>query len=78
MLLLSGDVHWAQLFQMTCKSYTGYNLHEVCSSGMTHIFADSLWRGIEDLMEGHTPRIFSASDINMKLNYATIKIEKAS
>ena len=38
-VFLSGDVHWAQIFSMNCTSYTGYNIYEFCSSGLTHTLA---------------------------------------
>jgi hypothetical protein len=35
--LITGDVHFAQLYQNKCPSLTGQkNLIEVCSSGLTH------------------------------------------
>ncbi len=38
-ILLTGDVHYAQLFHTNCTSYTGYNLPELCSSGLTHVLS---------------------------------------
>ena len=35
-VFLSGDVHFANAYHMNCKSLTGYDIHEVTSSGMTH------------------------------------------
>jgi hypothetical protein len=66
-LLLSGDVHWAQYFHAGCTSFTGgYDLHEICSSGMTHVLSNNTWPGIKDLMEGHTPPIFKVTLIHSK------------
>ena len=41
---------------------------------MTHVLSNNTWPGIEDLMEGHTPLVFKASEINMKYNYAQVDI----
>jgi hypothetical protein len=41
---------------------------------MTHVLSDNTWPGISDLMEGHTPLVFKASDIKMKYNYAQVDI----
>ena len=38
-ILLTGDVHYAQLYHTKCTSYTGYDLTEICSSGMTHVLS---------------------------------------
>ncbi len=35
-IMLSGDVHFAEIYHMNCKSISGYDIHEVTSSGMTH------------------------------------------
>ena len=41
---------------------------------MTHVLSDNTWPGIQDLMEGHTPLAFKASEIHMKYNYAQVDI----
>ena len=60
-ILLSGDVHWAQFFSMHCSSYIGYDIPEVCSSGLTHILSENAYKGIEIFMEGHTPSIYKVT-----------------
>ena len=35
-VLLSGDVHFAQFYHTNCQSLTGYNLPELTTSGLTH------------------------------------------
>ena len=76
-LILSGDVHWAQLFQAGCSSYPGgYLMSEVCSSGMTHVLSDSSYKAIEVMMEAHTPRVYKQSEIEMKHNYASVSIRR--
>lgn len=69
-LILSGDVHWAQIYHTGCQSYTGYDVPEICSSGLTHVLHENTYKGIDILMEGHTPLLFKESEIEMKHNYA--------
>jgi hypothetical protein len=56
-VFLSGDVHYSQLFSTKCASATGYEVWEVCSSGMTHTLKDSYFN-FESTVECHTPTIF--------------------
>jgi hypothetical protein len=78
-IILSGDVHWAQLFSTGCSSYPGgYLLPEVCSSGMTHVLSDTSYNAIETLMEAHTPLLFKMSEIEMVHNYATVDIKRSA
>ncbi len=57
-IIMSGDVHWAQLFHMNCHSYVGYDLPEICSSGLTHVLSENSYKGIDIGIEGHTPKIY--------------------
>ena len=75
-IIMSGDVHWSQIFHMGCESYTGYDVPEVCSSGLTHVLDENTYPGIDILMEGHTPLIFKESEIKMQHNFATIDIKR--
>ncbi len=59
-VFLSGDVHYAQFFETKCTSYLGYNVPELCSSGLTHVLSDISPR-CEVFMQGHTPEIFRVS-----------------
>ena len=77
MLLLSGDVHWAQLFSLKCTSYTGYNIYEFCSSGLTHEISETSHSQIDQLMDGHTPNFYKESPIHMIHNFGTIEIERS-
>jgi hypothetical protein len=51
---------------------------EICSSGLTHVLNENTYEGIATMMDGHTPRIFKASEISMKHNYASLDISKDS
>jgi hypothetical protein len=73
---LTGDVHWAQFFELKCSSYTGYNNIEVCSSGMTHVLSENIVEGVEYLMDGHTPKLYKGSEIYMEHNFATIEVQR--
>lgn len=57
---MSGDVHWGQFFSSKCKSYTGYEIFELCSSGLTHHLGEASPR-VEVFMEGHTPKFFKVT-----------------
>jgi len=48
-ILLTGDVHYAQLYHTGCTSYIGYDLPELCSSGMTHVLSVMI-KEIEDFI----------------------------
>ena len=67
-IILSGDVHWAQMFHTKCTSYTGYNLPEICSSGMTHVLSENSYEGIDVIMEGHSPLLYKV------LNFVSSKL----
>ena len=36
LILLSGDVHYTEMMKYPCKERIGFELHEFCSSGITH------------------------------------------
>ena len=74
---MSGDVHWAQLFKMGCKSYTGYDVPEVCSSGLTHVLNENTFDDIDVLMEGHTPLLYKESHIEMRHNFGFVSIRRS-
>jgi hypothetical protein len=59
-ILLTGDVHYAQLYHTSCTSYTGYDLPELCSSGMTHVLSVMIDE-IEDFIQAITPNIYKVS-----------------
>ena len=61
---------------MSCQSYTGYDLPEVCSSGLTHVLTENTYNGIQVAMDGHTPLLSKETEIVMKHNYATFEIRR--
>ena len=63
---MSGDVHYAQMYTTQCESHIGYNLIEVCSSGLTHVLRAG-WPTISNFCEAHTPLHFKVKLI--QLNY---------
>jgi hypothetical protein len=73
-ILLSGDVHFAQLYENRCKSLTGQErLIEVCSSGMSHYMAPILPDfGVWTII----PRFWQLTDWFVDLNYGNILIDK--
>ncbi len=75
-ILLSGDVHFAQFYETKCKSLTGYNVPELTSSGMSH-HVDSFFKGMgQKLLPLVTPKFWSASDLIVDFNFGLIKIAK--
>eukprot|EP00347_Sterkiella_histriomuscorum_P002368 403368424 len=74
-ILLSGDVHYAQFFNTECESYTGYNIFEICSSGLTHYLSQAS-PYIEHFIEGHTPKLYKESEIFMNINFGSIELSK--
>ncbi len=71
-LLLSGDVHFAQLYRApTCS---GHNyVYELTSSGMTHT-AWSQFNCPTPLLSLVTPDFYAASPIVNDLNFGLIKV----
>lgn len=61
---------------MGCKSYTGYNMAEICSSGLTHTLDENSYPGVDIAMDAHSPQLFKSSQIEMKYNYASLVIKK--
>lgn len=57
---MSGDVHYGQFFSSKCSSYTGYKIHELCSSGLTHVLSEASPK-VEIFIEGHTPKFFKVT-----------------
>lgn len=61
-VLMSGDVHFAQFYDTGCKSLTGMNsLPELTSSGLTHSQADYIPFAYSN-MENLTPNFWKTSE----------------
>ncbi len=76
-MLLSGDVHYAQMFDNKCRSLSGQRkLVEVTSSGLSHTQQDFAIPFSVDNMNLVTSKFFSISDAFMDLNFGEIRISK--
>ena len=72
--MLTGDVHFAQLYENKCPSLTGQNnLIEVCSSGLTHHMGDVYLTPQKDI-KLFFPDFFKLSDPFVGLNYGIVEI----
>ncbi len=54
---------------------TGYNLIELCTSGMTH-HANSLLKVSEPIMQMATPQIWESSGMKFDYNFGLVKIKR--
>ncbi len=67
-VLLSGDVHFAQFYHTNCKSLTGYDLTDLTTSGLTHHVNSFLkiWKyGLgQHFLNYVTPRFWNVSFTN--------------
>ena len=74
-VLLSGDVHFANIYHSACSALIGYNLIEYTSSGMSHSidsFKTPLVReGIESL---HDP-LYGTARMVTKYNFGEILVD---
>jgi hypothetical protein len=58
--MMSGDVHYAQMYTTNCESDLGYKVTEVCSSGLTHTLRSG-WPTIETFCEAHTSLFYKVN-----------------
>ncbi len=72
-ILLSGDVHFAQFYDTKCKSLTGYNVPELTTSGMSH-HVDSFLKFGHKWLPMVTPKFWASSDIIVDYNFGLIKV----
>lgn len=73
-VLVSGDVHYAQLYKDSCPSLTGQNnLWEFTSSGLSHTQDDFLPFAKKN-MQYHTANFYSQTDPMVLLNYGQFEI----
>jgi hypothetical protein len=75
-MLLSGDVHYAQFYELPppCSS-VGYSIYEFCSSGMTHTCQQvplDLCRRLGKSLLGAK---YAITDIYVEKNYGTIEVD---
>jgi hypothetical protein len=57
-ILISGDIHFAQFYHLNCYSILGYNLSEMTTSGLTHN-AKALLKVSDVLMDAVTPHFWN-------------------
>lgn len=74
-ILLSGDVHFAQFYDVKCSSLTGYDLFEVTTSGLTHHVNQFFKVGYE-MLHFATPEFWRASDVFINYNFGLIQISR--
>ncbi|TNV78844.1 hypothetical protein FGO68_gene703 [Halteria grandinella] len=74
-LILSGDVHYAQFYSSKCKGFVGgYKLWEFTSSGLSHTQAD-FQIGATPEMELLTHPFWTESDIKILPNFGQVDID---
>lgn len=76
-IILSGDVHFAQFYSTKCKSLTSYNIIEMTTSGLTH-HVNSFFKIGEPLLNSNTHPFWIESDIYIDYNYGMLKAKKVN
>lgn len=76
-ILLSGDVHFAQFYHMNCQSLTGYNLTEMTTSGLTH-HVNMFAKVADRVMDMVTPLFWNASELVMDFNFGLFRVKRVS
>jgi len=75
-VLLSGDVHYTQFFNTPCRARLGYDLLELCSSGLSHILGKVVPYA-DLILSEMTPRIYTSTPVEgMKLNFGSIEVKR--
>jgi alkaline phosphatase D len=75
-ILLSGDVHYAEIMKHPCPKRVGYNLYEVTSSGLTHYMSGYNLPYGGELLNAISPTTFnSEKDRYMYKNFGLITVD---
>lgn len=74
-VLLSGDVHFANAYQSACKALTGYGLYEITSSGMSHTIDSFNTALVREFIEVWQAPIYTTNRIVTKYNYGDVIID---
>lgn len=75
-ILLSGDVHFAQFYTTQCSSLSGgYAIPELTSSGLTH-HVNSFFKIADRVLDLVTPTFWTSRDIYMGFNFGYIEVKK--
>ena len=72
-VLLTGDVHWASPYFTPCSSLVGYNLFEMCSSGLTHT-SDAFWPWMTWL-DFYSDPIYGSESQLKQINWGDITVD---
>jgi hypothetical protein len=72
-ILLSGDVHFAQFYKAPCTNNLGYRLWEMTSSGLTHTAWSQFWCPTA-FLDMITAPVWTASEIFNELNFGIVDI----
>ena len=75
MIILSGDVHYANRYQTPCEALTGYTLPEFTSSGMTHTCRTWMDLWIPGTLRWHQDPLYTTEDIMAEYNFGDILID---
>ena len=77
-ILLSGDVHYANQYHTPCETLTGYLIPEYTSSGMTHNLR-SMTKGLgailEEVVNTYQDPNYSTETVMHKFNFGQIDID---
>jgi hypothetical protein len=74
-ILLSGDVHFAQFYSTKCKAMTGYELPELTTSGLTH-HVNSFFKIADKVLPMVTPDFWTTSEMLVDFNFGLIQIQR--
>jgi len=74
-ILLSGDVHYAEIFRSNCTG-VGYPLYEITSSGLTHSMSTHIPFGLDKfVLNGIMKSKLRVSDVYSGFNFGIIEID---
>ena len=77
-IILSGDVHFAQLYKTNCDSEgIGYPIYEICSSGLSH-FCTTHSPFCDIFCDTYTPLTYPITPIYDFFNFGTVEIDSNS
>lgn len=77
MLLLSGDVHLANIFMTPCAALTGYRLAEYTSSGLSHSIKN-WWTFTLEWVESWQDPLYGVTRVFPEVNFGEIIIDPVS
>jgi len=72
-ILLTGDVHYAEIMKFPCKERVGFELYELTSSGMTHHLSTHVPYVSEVISELYPSTYNTIEDKYFERNFGTVK-----